>query len=91
MPDPVQQNAAGTLAPAAADYRPRTLKIASADALPFDLEAEKSVLSAVFLDPTNFTTVSSILGSVASADNKKKKSVRENTPAIGNPFFRRVA
>ena len=91
MPDPVQQNAAGTLAPVAADYRPRTLKIASADALPFDLEAEKSVLSAVFLDPTNFTTVSSILGNVASADNKKKKSVRENTPAIGNPFFRRVA
>lgn len=91
MPEPVQQNAAGTLAPAAADYHPRTLKIASADALPFDLEAEKSVLSAIFLDPTNFTTVSSILGSVASADSKKKKSARENTPAIGNPFFRRVA
>lgn len=91
MPDPVQQNAAGTLAPAAADYRPRTLKIASADALPFDLEAEKSVLSAVFLDPANFTTVSSILGSVASSDNKKKKSAKESAPAIGNPFFRRVA
>ena len=72
MPDAVQQNAAG-LPPVAADYRPRTLKIASADALPFDLEAEKSVLSAIFLDPANFTTVSSILGSVATPETKKKK------------------
>lgn len=90
MPDAVQQNAAG-LPPAAADYRPRTLKIASADALPFDLEAEKSVLSAIFLDPANFTTVSSILGSVATPETKKKKGVKESAPTIGNPFFRRVA
>ena len=90
MPDAVQQNAAG-LPPVAADYRPRTLKIASADALPFDLEAEKSVLSAIFLDPANFTTVSSILGSVATPETKKKKGVKESAPTIGNPFFRRVA
>ena len=90
MPELTTQNPAGALAPAAPDYHPRTLKIASADSLPFDLEAEKSVLSAIFLDPTNFTTVSSILGSVASSE-KKKKYAKDAVPSMGNPFFRRVA
>lgn len=90
MPELTTQNPAGALAPAAPDYHPRTLKIASADSLPFDLEAEKSVLSAIFLDPTNFTTVSSILGSVASSE-KKKKYAKDVVPSMGNPFFRRVA
>ena len=90
MPDLTTQNPVGALAPAGPDCHPRTLKIASADSLPFDLEAEKSVLSAIFLDPTNFTTVSSILGSVASSE-KKKKYAKEAAPAMGNPFFRRVA
>ncbi len=90
MPDAVQQNAAG-LPPVAADYRPRALKKASAGALPFGLEGEKSGLSAIFLDPANFTTVSSILGSVATPETKKKKGVKESAPTIGNPFFRRVA
>ena len=90
MPELTTQNPAGALAPAAPDYHPRTLKIASADSLPFDLEAEKSVLSAFFLAPTTFTPASSILGSVASSE-KKKKYAKDAVPSMGNPFFRRVA
>lgn len=92
MPDAAVQPEAGTVdRPASTPAHPRTLKIASADALPCDLEAEKAVLSAIFLDPSNFTTVSSILGSVSGASDDKKKKFNKDAAAIGNPFFQKVA
>ncbi len=92
MPDTaVQQEAGTTIRPASQPSHPRTLNVASADALPCDLEAEKAVLSAIFLDPANFTTVSSILGSVSGSGEEKRKKFNKDAAAIGNPFFQRVA
>ena len=92
MPDAaVQQEAGTTVRPASQTSHPRTLNVASADALPCDLEAEKAVLSAIFLDPANFTTVSSILGSVSSSGDEKRKNFKKDAAVIGNPFFQRVA
>ena len=92
MPDAAVQQEAGRKArPASQSTHPRTLNVASADALPCDLEAEKAVLSAIFLDPANFTTVSSILGSVSGSVDEKRKKFSKDASVIGNPFFQRVA
>lgn len=94
MPDPaVQQPApeAAKTAPEPEKKHPRTLSQVSADSLPCDLEAEKAVLSSILLDPANFNTVSSILGSVASASEDRKKKSKKDAPVIGNPFFQQVA
>ena len=92
MPDATEQLQAGSdNRPALQPRHPRTLNVASADALPCDLEAEKAVLSAIFLDPANFTTVSSILGSVSGIGEEKRKKYSKDAPVIGNPFFQQVA
>ncbi len=92
MPEAAVQQEAGTITrPASSIPHPRTPNVASADALPCDLEAEKAVLSAIFLDPANFTTVSSILGSVSGSGEEKRKKFNKDASAIGNPFFQRVA
>ena len=92
MPDATEQLQAGSdNRPALQPRHPRTLNVASADALPCDLEAEKAVLSAIFLDPANFTTVSSILGSVSGTGEEKRKKYSKDAPVIGNPFFQQVA
>ncbi len=79
--------------PTGSEFHPRTLKTASADAMPCDLEAERSVLSAIFLDSTNFRTVFSILGTVTgnSNDAERKKANFQEAASFGNPFFKRIA
>ena len=93
MPDPAVQlpESGATVLPVSGKTHPRTLNTAYADSLPCDLEAEKAVLSAIFLDPANFTTVSSILGSVSGTSEEPKKRFKKEVSAIGNPFFQRVA